>query len=123
MVQEYAMKLKPDGYPLFASRFVNLESLSISCNDRSVLTCLQATSLAKRLRRLDLTFVDMYPFNLRLDFPNLLELRLSTVRPTKKSTNAEDFLLETTGFSLLSFDFVSTLVKVLYSSDPGAYRS
>ncbi|KAL5512953.1 hypothetical protein ACEPAH_3351 [Sanghuangporus vaninii] len=105
MIQIDALRLPWREYSRLAPRFVNLESLAITCTDCSILTCLQATPLAQRLRRLDLTCISMYLSSLRIDFPNLLELRLSTFPPMTKTTRAEEFLLETMGFSLLNFEF------------------
>ncbi|KAL5531417.1 hypothetical protein ACEPAG_4294 [Sanghuangporus baumii] len=105
MIQIDAMRLPLKEYSRLAPRFTNLESLAITCSDCSILTCLQATPLAQRLRRLDLTCISMYLSSLRIDFPNLLELRLSTFPPMTKTTRVEEFLLETMGFSLLNFEF------------------
>ena len=106
MIQVDAMRLPLKEYTLLTPRFTNLESLAVTCTDCSILDCLRSTSLGQRLRRLDLTCMSMYLSALRIDFPNLLELRLSTFPPTTKTIRAEEFLLETMGFSLLNFDFV-----------------
>ncbi|KAL5537148.1 hypothetical protein ACEPAF_971 [Sanghuangporus sanghuang] len=105
LIQIDALRLPLREYSRLAPRFANLESLAITCTDCSILTCLQATPLAQRLQRLDLTCISMYLSSLRIDFPNLLELRLSTFPPMTKTTRAEEFLLETMGFSLLNFEF------------------
>ncbi|EJD07288.1 uncharacterized protein FOMMEDRAFT_149800 [Fomitiporia mediterranea MF3/22] len=85
LIRNDASNLPLGDYFIIAQRFDGLESLSIALRKNFLLTCLQASPIAQSLRRLDLICLHCDFFSLVLDFPNLTELRLSAVRPTKRT--------------------------------------